>query len=216
MQQIKRFSLMMMSMVFVAFAASLTIKAAIGLAAWDAIAQSVSHLSAIKVGTIGMIFNISCVVGQIVLLKRSFPKRQLLQIPVSILLGVLINYFYYTIFAPMTLDNYVITLVIFFIGTVLASFAVSMVMVLNIITFPLEGFCMAIAEKSRHTFAFIRQMVDVLAVLVSLALTFSFSVPLTVREGTVIGMLIFAPLMGFFISKLQPAVENQQDKQEFI
>lgn len=212
MQQVKRFSLMIMSMVFVAFAASLTIKAAIGLAAWDAIAQSLSHLSAIQVGTIGMVLNISCVIGQMVLLKKAFPPRQLLQIPVSVLLGVLINYFYYTIFASLNLDNYAVTLVLFLIGTVLASFAVSMVMVLNIITFPLEGFCMALAKKSKYRFAFIRQMVDILAVLFTLVLTFLLDVPMTAREGTVIGMLIFSPLMGFFIKKLQPVVESEAEK----
>lgn len=212
MQQVKRFSLMLISMVFVAFSASLTIKAAIGLAAWDAIAQSLSHLSAIQVGTIGMVLNISCVVGQMILLKRTFPTRQLLQIPISVLLGVLINYFYYTFFASLTLDNYAVTLVIFLIGTVLASFAVSMVMVLNIITFPLEGFCMALAKKTKYHFAFIRQMVDILAIFFTLVLTFSLDVPMTAREGTVIGMLIFAPLMGFFIKRLQPIINLKTEK----
>ncbi|MFL2121876.1 YitT family protein [Marinilactibacillus psychrotolerans] len=206
MQQVKRFSIMLISMVFVAFAASLTIKAAIGLAAWDAIAQSISHISTIQVGTIGMILNISCVIGQMILLKRAFPPRQLLQIPISILLGTLINYFYYTFFASLNLNNYFFTLVIFLIGTVLASFAVSTVMVLNIITFPLEGFCMALAKKTNYRFAFIRQMVDILAILSTLILTFSLDVPMTAREGTVIGMLIFAPLMGFFIKRLQPII----------
>ncbi|TLQ06926.1 hypothetical protein FEZ48_07945 [Marinilactibacillus psychrotolerans] len=212
MQQVKRFSIMLISMVFVAFAASLTIKAAIGLAAWDAIAQSISHISTIQVGTIGMILNISCVIGQMILLKRAFPPRQLLQIPISILLGTLINYFYYTFFASLNLNNYFFTLVIFLIGTVLASFAVSTVMVLNIITFPLEGFCMALAKKTNYRFAIIRQMVDILAVLFTLILTFSLDVPMTAREGTVIGMLIFAPLMGFFIKRLQPIINLKTEK----
>ncbi|WP_413527482.1 YczE/YyaS/YitT family protein [Marinilactibacillus psychrotolerans] len=212
MQQVKRFSIMLISMVFVAFAASLTIKAAIGLAAWDAIAQSISHISTIQVGTIGMILNISCVIGQMILLKRAFPPRQLLQIPISILLGTLINYFYYTFFASLNLNNYFFTLVIFLIGTVLASFAVSTVMVLNIITFPLEGFCMALAKKTNYRFAVIRQMVDILAVLFTLILTFSLDVPMTAREGTVIGMLIFAPLMGFFIKRLQPIINLKTEK----
>ncbi|GEL66872.1 YczE/YyaS/YitT family protein [Marinilactibacillus psychrotolerans] len=212
MQQVKRFSIMLISMVFVAFAASLTIKAAIGLAAWDAIAQSISHISTIQVGTIGMILNISCVIGQMILLKRAFPPRQLLQIPISILLGTLINYFYYTFFASLNLNNYFFTLVIFLIGTVLASFAVSTVMVLNIITFPLEGFCMALAKRTNYRFAVIRQMVDILAVLFTLLLTFSLDVPMTAREGTVIGMLIFAPLMGFFIKRLQPIINLKTEK----
>ncbi|WP_208559731.1 YczE/YyaS/YitT family protein [Marinilactibacillus kalidii] len=208
MQQLKKVSLMLISMVFVAFSASINIKAAIGLPAWDAIAQTLSHISTIKVGTIGMILNISCVFGQIILLKKEFPLRQLLQIPVSVLIGTLINYFYYTLFDSLILPNYGVTLLIFLTGTLLAAIAVSMVMAVNIVTFPLEAFCMALALKTGYRFAVLRQSVDILAVILTFTFAFTLSVPFTAREGTIIGMLIFAPLLGLFIKKLRPLVDN--------
>ncbi|MFC6464366.1 YitT family protein [Marinilactibacillus sp. GCM10026970] len=212
MQQIKRVSIMMLSMILLALSASMTIKAAIGLAAWDAIAQSLSHLSMIRVGTVGMILNILCVLGQILLLKKHFPLRQLLQIPVSILIGLLINYFYYTLLASFVLPNYAVTLVIFLLGTVLASLAVSVVMVLNIVTFPLEAFCMALAQKTGYRFSILRQAADILAVLLTIILAFSLEIPMTAREGTVIGMLLFAPLLGVFIKLFTPLIEQSKNE----
>ena len=71
---------------------------------------------------------------------------------------------------------------------------------------------MALAKKTKYHFAFIRQMVDILAIFFTLVLTFSLDVPMTAREGTVIGMLIFAPLMGFFIKRLQPIINLKTEK----
>ncbi|WP_225744882.1 YitT family protein [Marinilactibacillus sp. Marseille-P9653] len=212
MHKFKRIALMVLSMTLVSLSASMTIKAAIGLSPWDAIAQSLSHISMIKVGTIGMILNISCVFGQLVLLRKEFPIRQLLQIPASVLIGVLVNYFYYTLFDTLVLPNYFMASILFFLGTLLAAFAVSMVMVVNVVTFPLEAFCMAFAVKIGTRFSIIRQSVDILAVILTLTLTFTLDIPLTVREGTIIGMLIFAPLLGIIIKRLQPLIDRPESK----
>ncbi|MEC6748144.1 hypothetical protein VXN63_06275 [Marinilactibacillus sp. XAAS-LB27] len=212
MHKFKRITLMILSMTLVSLSASMTIKAAIGLSPWDAIAQSLSHISMIKVGTIGMMLNISCVFGQLVLLRKEFPIRQLLQIPASVLIGVLVNFFYYTIFDTLVLPNYLMSTLLFFLGTFLAAFAVSMVMVVNVVTFPLEAFCMAVALKVGTRFSVIRQSVDILAVILTLSLTFTVDIPLTVREGTIIGMLIFAPLLGIIIKRLQPLINRTESE----
>ncbi|WP_051237822.1 YczE/YyaS/YitT family protein [Lacticigenium naphthae] len=208
MNQLKKIVIMLGSMVLVAFGASLTLKAAIGVGAWDALIQSLSFLSDVKVGTIGMILNISCIVGQLILLKKDFHFRQFLQVPISIILGVLINFFYYTLFANLVFDQYIVTLIVYISALVIVSFSVGMVVVLDVISFPLEGFCMAIAKNTKYKFAFVRQMADVLSLVLAVTLTLLFTLPLTVREGTFIGMVIFAPMMGFFMSKIQPFIEN--------
>ena len=39
-------------------------------------------------------------------------------------------------------------------------------------------------------------------------LTFGFSLTITLREGTVIGMLFSAPLIGFFMRRIQPVFKK--------
>ena len=76
---------------------SFMLRGAIGLAAWDALTASLAEVINIKVGTASMIANFTLFVIQIILLGKSFKKSQYLQIPVILLFGFVVNFFYYQI-----------------------------------------------------------------------------------------------------------------------
>ncbi|MFD1362381.1 YczE/YyaS/YitT family protein [Lentibacillus salinarum] len=203
MKQLKRIILLSTLITINGFAVSLTLKAAIGVGAWDALAQSISYLSGIKVGTIGIILNSSCVLGQWILLRKHFSFRHLLQVPVSILLGIVVNVFLYDVFSSIIIDSYAVNLMLLIIGYVIIAGAVGSIMVLDVVTFALEGSCMALAKTTKLKFTVVRQWADILSILFAVLFTFGFSLPPTIREGTIIGMLIFAPLMGFFMKRIR-------------
>ncbi|SDK74943.1 YczE/YyaS/YitT family protein [Alkalibacterium thalassium] len=202
----KRFALLSLFSATVALAISLMLRASVGVGAFDAMTQSLSVLSGIRIGTIAMVFNLLCVLGQFIILKKEFGFSRFLQIPLSILIGMLVNYFYYSLFASLQFDTYIASLGTYFLALVLATFSVSMVMVLNLVTFPIESFCLALTRAVPMKFAAIRQLVDIIFIIASIALTFTFGLSSSVREGTIIGMLFFGPLMGYFIRKVQPVL----------
>lgn len=208
MKQIKRITLLIALLVMVGLGASVSLKAAIGVGAWDAMAQTFSFLTGIKVGTLGMLFNSLCVLGQVLVLKRNFRWIQLLQLPLNVFLGTIINFFLYEVLGGVTIDSYIVNLALLTGALIFISLAVGAVMLLDVVTFALEGFCMAIAQVTGIGFSKIRQRVDIFSILVILLLTYSFSLPLSLREGTILGMLIFAPLMGFFMAKLRPLFQR--------
>lgn len=210
----KGFTLLTVFSATVALAISLMLKASVGVGAFDAASQSLSTLSGIRIGTIAMVLNLACVFGQLVILKKDFGFSRLLQIPLSILIGILVNYFYYDLFATLQFNNYMVSLLVFFLALVLATFSSSMVMMLNLVTFPIESLCMALTKIIPLRFAVIRQMADVLFIAVSIILTFAFGLASPVREGTIIGVLIFGPLMGFFIAKVHPVLVKNGVVQE--
>lgn len=193
----------------VALAITFMLKASVGVGAFDAATQSLSVMSGIRIGTIAMVLNLSFVLGQLVILKKGFGFSRFLQIPLSIVIGMLVNFFYYDLFASIQFNNYAVAMLVYLLALVLASFSVSMVMTLDLVTFPIESFCLALTKKVPMKFAVIRQVADVLFVGVSLALTFMFGLTPAVREGTVIGMLLFGPLMGFFIGKVHPVLTKK-------
>jgi uncharacterized protein len=207
-KQLKRIILLTLLIILLGLGASVTLKVAIGVGAWDALAQSISHITGIKVGTIGMILNTSCVLGEWILLRKAFNFRHLLQIPVSILLGTVVNLFLYNVLSSVAIDSYAMKLILLIIAFALVAGAVGGLMVLNLVTMPLEGLCMAVSNKIKWKFPVVRQSVDILSILLVLILTFALSLTPTVREGTIIGMLIFAPLMGFFMNKIRPIFEK--------
>lgn len=202
--KIKRIMALLLGIITVGCACAVTLKAAIGVGAWDALSQTTSELTAIEVGTCGIIFNIACVLVQIVVLRKDFKKVQLLQIPLSILLGVVINFVLYDVLGNITISAYWMNVILLICGYLISSFAVAAVMVLDIITFALEGACMAVSKTSGKKFHVLRQGVDVVAVIICLTISFSLNLPLAVREGTIIGVLLFGPLLGIFMKILKP------------
>lgn len=199
----------------VAFAISLMLKASVGVGAFDAMTQSLSILSGIKIGTLSMVVNLICVAGQFIILKKDFGFNRFLQIPLSILIGMLVNYFYYTLFSSLSFDSYLVSLIVFCAALVLSTFSVSVVMVLDLVTFPIESVCLALTKVTPLQFSTLRQGVDILCVVISLALTFAFGLSSPVREGTIIGMIIFGPLAGYFMAKVHPVLmKNEIVKKE--
>ncbi len=87
-------------------------KVALGTGAYDALALSISSVTAIEVGTVGLITNCICIAIQILMLRKKYRLMFLLQIPVSLLMGITINYFYYIVFAGMNSDFYIVRLVL--------------------------------------------------------------------------------------------------------
>ena len=199
----KKYISLVMIVICTGFACALSLKAAVGVGAWDAFAQTISSMIHIKVGTMGMILNCSCIVGQLVILKKEFRPIQLLQVLVSVILGSVVNFMLYDVLS-FEINAYVTRLILILLAYVLCAIFVGAIMVLDLVTFPLEGLCMALEKVTPFKFSQIRQAVDVICIIIGVVLSLALNIPLAVREGTVIGMIMFAPLMGKFMEIEKP------------
>jgi len=175
-------------------ACALTLKAAIGVGAWDAMAQTISTLSAMKVGTVGIIFNCSCVLGEFIILRKQFTVRHFLQVIVSFLFGFVVNFMLYNVLV-FHISQYYTRIILLILAYILMAIFVGGIMSLNIVTFALEGFCMELAKKYHLEFSKIRQVVDVICIILSVGICLMMKIPLIIREGTVIGMIIYSPVL---------------------
>lgn len=187
---------------------ALGLKAAVGVGAWDAFSQATSMVTGIKVGTFSMMMNISCVLVQVVVLKKDFKMISFLQIFMAILLGFFVNIVFYEVLANVIIDSYLINMAIYMGSLLIIIMAVALIMSINFLSFPLEAACMAIATKTRLKFGTIRQLVDIFSIIGALVIAVSFQNPIPVREGTIIGMLLFGPLIAWFIPRFQPLVKK--------
>lgn len=200
---IKKIIYFIILIIGISFGTTLTMKANIGVEAWDALAQSGSAITNIPVGTVLMILNITCVLIQWIILKKDFKFKYMLQIPLSVFIGYLVNYFYYDLFGNLIVNNYFIKVLILISGYLVNAFVVAGIMMLDVVTFALEGACKVISDKYQLSFPKFRQFIDVLSVASVIVLSVMFHIDLYVREGTVIGMLIFGPMIGFFTKILE-------------
>lgn len=192
------------NIVITGIGASLGIKAAVGVGAWDALSQSISTVIGMKIGTFSMLLNISCVVLQLLMLGKRFKPIALLQVFVAILLGYVVNFMYYTIYANIIIDAYFINLILFVLSIFIIVIGVANIMAMNFISFPLEGACLVISDRFKINFGKVRQGADILSIVIALVVAITFQDTITVREGTVIGMLLFGPLLDRIMRFVKP------------
>ena len=127
------------NIVITGIGASLGIKAAVGVGAWDALSQSVSTVIGMKIGTFSMLLNISCVVVQLLMLGKKFKPISILQVFVAILLGNVVNFMLYDVYANLVINSYFLNLAIYVISVLIIVVGVANIMAMNFISFPLEG-----------------------------------------------------------------------------
>ncbi len=201
---INKFAILTIGIIFTATGASLGLKAAVGVNAWDAVSQSISTVLDMKVGTFSMILNISCVLIQVLLLKKEFKINRVLQIFVAVLLGIVINFMFYNVLSLFTIGSYVVNMLLFILSIVICALGVSIVTAIDFISFPLEACCMVISKKFNKNFGAVRQSVDIISVIIALGVALIFKDSVTVREGTVIGMITFGPMIDRFMKLMIP------------
>lgn len=193
------------SAMFVVAAAgiALTLKANVGVGSFNSFNASLAYLFQVKIGTIVMLVNIFCVLGQLALQRSDFHWRQWLQIPASYILGEGTNVFYYDIYSLFDSPHYIVNIFILILGIMICCVSMGILLRLNFISLPIEGFCHVLAQKKGWPFGKVRQSVDILSVSLSLFTTVAFGLPLIVREGTVITLLLFAPAIHRFLHYLE-------------
>lgn len=201
---VKQIIILAVCVMFIGFGASLTMKVSLGIGAYDAASMSISKALIVKVGSISMCVNIMCILLQLIVLKKEFKPLQFLQVGVAVLAGLAINFFLYNVLGGIPITNYVLRLILLLAGYTVCAVAVSVIMAINVVSMPLEGFCLALANRINMNFGKVRQYADIASICIVVILTLMFRTELTLREGTIIGMVIYGPMLDKFMNIFKP------------
>ena len=195
---VKKIGYTLLGILLVYASVAFAIKAAIGVLPVDAAITTVADVIGMKVGTFSMLFHGSFFVGQIVMEGRKFRKTEFLQILYITLGGSVLNFFLYTVLKNVAFTFYPVRLVVCVLAFLISAFGCTMVLETHLMRTPMEGCIQMIAERIGTTMGKLRQKIDIVLVLVSVALTLIFGTEWTLREGTIIAALIFGPAMDFW------------------
>lgn len=195
---VKKIGYTLLGILLVYASVAFAIKAAIGVLPVDAAITTVADVIGMKVGTFSMLFHGSFFVGQIVMEGRQFRKTEFLQILYITLGGSVLNFFLYTVLKNVAFTFYPVRLVVCVLAFLISAFGCTMVLETHLMRTPMEGCIQMIAERIGTTMGKLRQKIDIVLVLVSVALTLIFGTEWTLREGTIIAALIFGPAMDFW------------------
>ena len=180
---------------------SMSIEGAIGISSFNALNYSLSSLFQMKIGTMTIILNLLFLFLYIVLTNEKFIMKYIFQLIAISSIGIVINFFTYNIFDKMEVGNYFISVIYLVSGVLIGGISVAFILALDTMSFPVEAFCLEIANMKNIKFSKVRRFIDIISVSVSLLITLLFSYPLVIREGTVVSLLLFSTVIGYFHEK---------------
>ncbi len=190
---VKRYAFLCVGLFIMAFGVSFSIKADLGTSPVSSIpytlnlaTEASSKIPTISVGVTTIIVNVLIVLLQVILLRRNFQPIQLIQIPISIVFGLLIN-LTNDILRGITLNAYWQQWLICIVGIILVAIGVSFEVTAKACTLPGEGLTLALCKLlPKVKFGLMKILVDCTMVILAVIISFVFIHKLRgVREGTV-------------------------------
>lgn len=199
---LKRYIFFFLGICLNAFGIALFTRSKLGTGPTSCIPYVVSLKSGLSFGTCTFMFNILLLLGQIILLRKNFPRYQLLQLPVTLLFSILIDgAMKFTTF--VNTDIYWLALFYNILGCVFRAVGVSCQVVADVVMLSTEAFVKALSDVSKKEFSWIKLFFDVFMAAVAIALSFLLLGRLeSVREGTLIIVLLVGPVSHYFTKKL--------------
>lgn len=199
---LKRYIFFFLGICLNAFGIALFTRSKLGTGPTSCIPYVVSLKSGLSFGTCTFMFNILLLLGQIILLRKNFPRYQLLQLPVTLLFSILIDgAMKFTTF--VNTDIYWVALLYNILGCVLRAVGVSCQVVADVVMLSTEAFVKALSDVSKKEFSWIKLFFDVFMAAVAIALSFLLLGRLeSVREGTLIIVLLVGPVSHYFTKRL--------------
>ncbi len=194
---------LLVAITVIAFGLSFIVKAQIGQSALTGFVSNIGLLTGWTQGNLLLILNLLFIAGQWLLLKDRFKLIHAFQIGLTFAYSPIVDYFIYVL--PLGRLEvgvfYGVRLAVLVLGVLIMAFGVSLMLTLDFVMMPYEGFAKVLADKLNKPFGSMRRVTDFVFMAGSVILIMSFSLPnTTLREGTV----LFAILMGTFNNAMIP------------
>lgn len=206
----KRYTLFIIGLFFIALGVACTKAGGLGVSPISSVANVLSlRFTRLSIGNWLFITNCILILGQILLLRRSFKPVQLLQIPLSFLFGFFTDIGMWIVsFIPMNL--YIIKLAMVFVGVVILGLGVSLTVIADVIMNSGEAFVKALADTLGKAFGDVKVVFDISYVALSIILSmilFNGSIAGT-REGTVITAVCTGFVVKYFSKRITKPIET--------
>ncbi|MDE6781513.1 MAG: hypothetical protein K2J40_08650 [Ruminococcus sp.] len=181
---------------------ALSVKSDLGVSPVSSIPYTLTVCWGVEMGKATILFHCVLIIIQILILRKNFKLKSLLQLPVGIVFG------YFTTFCnslaeklPAT-DNYFLRIVMILISVVLVAIGIFMYLPADIMSLAGEGVMQAVADTLKTEFSRIKVAFDVTMVIISLATCLIVMHTMgSVGIGTVIAALLVGVVIGW-IKKL--------------
>lgn len=152
-------------------------------------------------GVTTFIVNALCLLSQIILLGKQFPKIQFIQLPIAMLTGAFIDLsMFLTQSSIFQTENYTYRVIMTIVGSIIIGLGVALEVYPNLTYMPGEGLVKVISDKFNIDFGKVKVGFDVVFVATALLMGVIFLHRVEgVREGTIISALLVGIAAGIFL-----------------
>jgi len=178
-----------------------SIKSNLGVSPVSTIPYTMTVVWGIEIGMATIIFHCSLVVLQILLLRKSFQYKQLLQVPVGIVFGYFTSFSVYLLSFIPSSSNIIISLIYIAISIVAIAFGIFLYLPPKLIPLAGEGAMAAISIVSGMPFEKVKICFDTSMVVISLIICLAMIRSLgSVGIGTIISAFLVGSTLKLIIS----------------
>ncbi len=201
MKHLKGYIILMVGTFFMGLGIALTKCSELGVSTVSSVPNVLSiRFTEMSLGTWSTLFNCIMILAQVLILRKDFKAKYLLQIPVSIIFGWCTDFGVW-IFSCIPATIYLTRLIFSVAGVVLLGYGIALTAISEKVMNPAEALVKVIADKLNKDFGNTKISFDVFCVALATSMSlvfFNFRI-IGVREGTIIAMLGTGICVKFFI-----------------
>lgn len=203
-QYVSRWATFLLGVFVMSVGIALSVHGQLGTAPISTFPAVVAAASSWTVGAVSAVMNIAFVVLQILILRRRFKLFQLVQLPIALVFGAVIDLSLFLTSWTQT-DNYVLQWVVTIFGALILGIGVYIQIQPKLLYLPGEGLVMALTQVTTVRFGTMKQVVDWSLVVISAALSLILMQRLEgVREGTVFAAFV----VGAVVKTIESAAQR--------
>jgi uncharacterized membrane protein YczE len=188
---------------------AISVKSGLGVSPVSSIPYTITCVFGIEMGRATVLFHVILVIAQILLLRKAFQPKDLLQIPVGILFGMFTTFCNSLMTFFPTPENLAVRLFMMIFSAVIIAFGIFLYVPADFIPLAGEGMMLAISKVTKIRFSTVKIIFDLSMVVISLITC------LTVLHalGSVgIGTLAAAILVGSFLKVITKYLGEARDR----
>ena len=200
----KRYLFMILGLLFNAFGVVLLTKSSLGTSPIASIPYVLSEYFPISMGTLNFALYFLFFVVQLLILRKKMTASDWMQIPLSMCYSVFLD-LYISLAAAYQPKEYGVMLGGLLLGCIFRSLGISMQVVADVAMLSGEAFVLVLAKALKKEYSIVKLVSDALMVIIAVVLSYVLlGDVIGVREGTLIVVLLVAPLSNSMTEALFP------------
>lgn len=204
-----RLPLYILGLFIMTLGVSMSVKSDLGVSPVSSIPYSITCITGLEMGKATILFHVFLVLLQILILRKAFRIKNLLQVAAGIVFGYFTTFSNY-LFSFFPAPEHMVTRLLMMLGsTVLIAVGIFFYLPADIVPLAGEGAMQAIAEKTGMVFNRVKIGFDVTMVLVSLA---ACLIALHSMGSVGIGTVIAAVLVGAVLGVINRRFGEKRDR----